>query len=378
MRLQRSAGNGATTRWLSASPTLAREPETNTLNGKVQVGESTLADGEFSMSFADTGKILTGPSEFAVGSVTISGTVMAGGVPIVAVQGGTLTGAGAGAAGEAGAAAEAAKTLTDVASRYGPAVRMAWEAQKRLIAARAAAQAEQIAARAVVGTVVRAGIVLFIVVGPPLAAYQIITHDGEWESPWAAYAKEVDKRLRVLRRDAPPGGAPPPAEAPGAPAPAPADDPNKPGAADAPGTGGEAAQAPGAGGGAPARTPAVVDDPDDCFRLNSMNVDHHHHIFPKQYRDELSRIWIEVDEWTVTLPAKKHIGHTGLHKVLDWNAYWEDFFMQIPTGPLTEKQSVEWHHKAKNLAFDLMIQAGIDQKQLHVYRSSKPSGPPKK
>jgi RHS repeat-associated protein len=89
---------------------------------------------------------------------------------------------------------------------------------------------------------------------------------------------------------------------------------------------------------------------------------HDHHIFPEEYREEFRKIGIDIDFYTVTIPADKHIGKNGLHKKLDYNNEWYDFFYG------GEKATQE---KAAVLASWLLKRAGLDDPNKyprHPYR----------
>jgi hypothetical protein len=213
----------------------------------------------------------------------------------------------------------------------------------------------------------RGGVLAFFVIGVPLAIYQISTHEGDWETPWAAYAKEVGARLGPYGGTDPPGGRPPsgayegePQQAPGTPTPAPAHDPSTGESAQAPGKDPtQPAEAPGPQGGEALEAPGVVDDPDECHRLIVAGTPHKHHIFPQTLKEYFARIGINIHRYTISIPAKQHIGPNGLHSALNWNDHWHVFFDDIPTGPLTEDQMKKWEGKAKDLAMDLLHQAGM-------------------
>ncbi|MGN9809539.1 eCIS core domain-containing protein [Micromonospora sp. BQ11] len=163
--------------------------------------------------------------------------------------------------------------------------------------------------------------------------------------------------------------------------------------AEAPGADSTPAQAPGQSSGtasAPGRdtapmtdpvdkTPAeapgrLVDDPAECKKLNYANVAHHHHIFPKEWRQEFWRLGIDIDQWTVTVSPKEHLSKDGLHPYFGWNDEWQEFFDEMPdVGTMTPAQARGWKRRAENLGYRLMIEAGIDRRKLHWYRSSKPS-----
>ena len=63
---------------------------------------------------------------------------------------------------------------------------------------------------------------------------------------------------------------------------------------------------------------------------------------------------ISIDDYTITIPANKHIVTKGIHKVLDWNDQWHTFFDEVPTGPLSTGEIAKWTKKAIDMAIDLL------------------------
>jgi RHS repeat-associated protein len=90
---------------------------------------------------------------------------------------------------------------------------------------------------------------------------------------------------------------------------------------------------------------------------------HDHHIFPEAYREEFMKIGIDVDFYTITIPADKHIGKNGLHKQLDYNGEWHDFFYSGGEKPTKEGAGL--------LSSWLLKRAGLDDPvkyPVHPYR----------
>jgi hypothetical protein len=327
---------------------------------------------------AAAGTLVSPGPETARGEAALDGAALALGMSVVAFTGGGGPSAGGvGGAFNASPGAGASQglyTVNGVQTASQQAARIAYQQQLRLVATRGATALTTTAPRVAVFSVgLRTGAVLFFVVGVPLAIYQIATHEGDWEAPWAQYCREVEARLGPLGGTSAPGGRPPggaypgePAHAPGAATPAPARDPGAVGPAHAPGSDNQPAA--GAGGGEKAEAPGVVDDPAECARLIRAGVTHDHHVFPQTLRGEFARIGIPIDRYTITIPAHKHIGPRGVHTTLDWNDHWHLFFEDVPTGPLTPQQMREWGKKAEDLAIDLLHIAGMDRLPLHWYR----------
>ena len=111
----------------------------------------------------------------------------------------------------------------------------------------------------------------------------------------------------------------------------------------------------------------VVDDPAECAKWNTKNQTHDHHIYPQAFRDEFKRIGINVDDFTITIPADKHIGANGIHTVFDWNGEWFDFFENLPEASLTEPQQQKWQTKAEALATELLNRAGMADLPIHPF-----------
>lgn len=136
---------------------------------------------------------------------------------------------------------------------------------------------------------------------------------------------------------------------------------------------------PGAAGRGPVKAPGVVDNPDECLRLNRSNAPHWHHIFPREYVNEFEYLGINVDDFTVILPPDKHIGRKGIHKILDWNAEWGEFFEKVP-NTLTDAQRADWAYRAVDKAIELMGEMMVlfgEQKlrTLVKYKKRTPSPP---
>jgi len=141
--------------------------------------------------------------------------------------------------------------------------------------------------------------------------------------------------------------------------------------------------APGAAGGGPVKAPGVVDNPDECLQLIKSKTPHSHHIFPQEYVNEFEYLGIEIDDFTVKLPWDKHIGRRGIHKNLDWNGEWGEFFEKVP-NTLTDDQRLEWAYKAIDKAIELMqeMMAYLKDKNLrklvkHRTNTPSPTLPPK-
>jgi RHS repeat-associated protein len=80
----------------------------------------------------------------------------------------------------------------------------------------------------------------------------------------------------------------------------------------------------------------------------SLPATHDHHIFVQQRRADFLKLGIDVDEYTITISAKKHI---ELHSGGDYNWEWEEFFHGEGARPSYEG--------AFEFALDLLYQYGI-------------------
>jgi hypothetical protein len=151
----------------------------------------------------------------------------------------------------------------------------------------------------------------------------------------------------------------------------PAVDPDRPAPGQAPAPApSPPAQAPGQQPGTTAEAPDIVDDPGECYRLITKGITHDHHIFPQTLRDEFARIGINIDDYTITIPASRHIGPRGVHIVLDWNDQWHVFFDEIPTGPFSPGEQATYRKKAIDMAIDLLHIGKMDGLVIHPYRKS--------
>jgi hypothetical protein len=279
--------------------------------GQVVVGETDLGAGTFTL--ASVGGVIIGGAPIAQGVVTIGGAPVAGGGEVTVFK--EVVKAGA-------------KALTDDVA--GPARYLAPEAAKR--------GGASLAARGglfVLGTLLVAGTIYFV-------------------------ATSIS---RVL--EAPPTAELPPGGAPSAPAvdPDPSDPIGEPRDAGAP-----PAKAPPAPDTVPAEAPGLVDDAAECARQIRAKKSHDHHIFPQTLREEFSRIGMDIDEYTITMPWDEHIGAKGIHTVFDWNSHWHLFFEDVPSGKLTPAQQKRWEDKAKDEAMDLLRIAGMLWRKIHPYR----------
>jgi hypothetical protein len=144
----------------------------------------------------------------------------------------------------------------------------------------------------------------------------------------------------------------------------------------APGSAQEPADAPGSPGSDPAQAPGgsvgpsgIVDDPAECAQENGAKKPHDHHIYPQMFRDDFLRIKIQIDNFTITIPADQHIGPNGVHTVFDWNGQWEDFFSEMPDGPLSKEAAQKWQTKARALATELLNDAGMAGLPIHPWGS---------
>jgi RHS repeat-associated protein len=89
-------------------------------------------------------------------------------------------------------------------------------------------------------------------------------------------------------------------------------------------------------------------------------ITHDHHIFPQQRRADFLRIGIDVDKYTITISAKKHI---NLHSGGNYNWEWEEFFHGEGANPT--------YNGAFDFAMELLYEYGINigKKNLaHPYR----------
>lgn len=101
----------------------------------------------------------------------------------------------------------------------------------------------------------------------------------------------------------------------------------------------------------------------ECAGKIKQGQTHDHHVFPRQYKEEFFRIGIiDVDQFTISIPADKHIGKKGIHTILDYNGEWYDFFYNKPL----RQQTLE---NATRLATELLDRAGLLPKRgdLHWY-----------
>jgi hypothetical protein len=112
---------------------------------------------------------------------------------------------------------------------------------------------------------------------------------------------------------------------------------------------------------------SLVDDPEACKELNWKSQAHDHHIYSKTFRADFARIKINVDDFCVTIMADEHIGDNGIHKILDWNGEWEDFFNEMPDRDLSDAEIAKWQKKAQELVADLLDRAGMSGLPIHPY-----------
>jgi hypothetical protein len=151
----------------------------------------------------------------------------------------------------------------------------------------------------------------------------------------------------------------------------------------APGTDNTPVTAPGADPSSPAvrdpvdSTPVdapgpLVDKPAECQKLIGSKITHDHHVFPQKFRQRFEQLQIDIDKWTITMRWDEHVGKDGVHAAMGWNELWDEFFDDMPEiGKMTTARALGWQQRAKNFAFRLMVEAGIDRRRLHNYREKK-------
>lgn len=112
----------------------------------------------------------------------------------------------------------------------------------------------------------------------------------------------------------------------------------------------------------------LVDEPAQCAKMNGSKVKHDHHVFPQKFRRLFKDLDIEIDDWTITMRWDEHVGSKGVHVSFGWNDLWDEFFDDMPeVARMTKEQALGWQKRAKNFAFRLMVEAGIDTRTLHKW-----------
>lgn len=80
---------------------------------------------------------------------------------------------------------------------------------------------------------------------------------------------------------------------------------------------------------------------------------HLHHVFPQKFYSQFKAIGIDVDDYVMQLPIKKHIGKDGVHVKDDYNGKWEDYFNELK-GTKEERKK-----KAEEYVVQLLNEMGI-------------------
>jgi hypothetical protein len=77
---------------------------------------------------------------------------------------------------------------------------------------------------------------------------------------------------------------------------------------------------------------------------------------------------MNVHDYTITIPADKHIGANGVHTVLDWNSHWHVFFDHLPDRALSPAEQQQWRIRAMDEAMQLLYHAKMLGYKIHPYR----------
>jgi hypothetical protein len=152
----------------------------------------------------------------------------------------------------------------------------------------------------------------------------------------------------------------------------PAIEPSVPEPAVSPGAGEGEYEAPSSDATDPLFAPGLVTDPVVCAKLTAAGVKHDHHVFPQRFRQDFMRIGIDIDEWTVAVPAHKHLKY--VHADHAWNTEWAEWLednvddAKLDEDSYTTAELEGLRAAAGDKALRMLHALGLPLKKFHAYR----------